>query len=192
MYNIVEYFTSIQGEGKHQGVPSTFVRLHGCNLKCDFCDEPTHTQDDLIVEMTVDTILEKCTATHVVITGGEPSMVDCKPLIKALQDAGHYVCVETNGYNISNVKNANWITLCPKGNKIKLAHWNEVKLLVTAETSEDDIMVLMKQYPCENYYLQPVNEEDEVNQENLNHAIELCTTLDVGLSVQLHKLLGVE
>ncbi|RLA72807.1 MAG: organic radical-activating protein, partial [Epsilonproteobacteria bacterium] len=42
MLNIVEIFYSIQGEGKFSGYPCTFVRLHGCNLDCSFCDEPLH------------------------------------------------------------------------------------------------------------------------------------------------------
>ncbi|PSQ41857.1 radical SAM protein [Halobacteriales archaeon SW_7_68_16] len=97
---INELFESLQGEGKLAGVPTSFVRTSGCNLRCWFCDsyhtswEPTHAW------MAVDEIVgevERHDVDHVVVTGGEPMIHDeIEPLIEALA-ADHHVTVETNG-----------------------------------------------------------------------------------------------
>ncbi|WP_148416820.1 7-carboxy-7-deazaguanine synthase QueE [Haloferax sp. KTX1] len=97
---INELFASLQGEGKLAGVPSTFVRTSGCNLRCWFCDsfhtswEPTHAWmglDEIVAEV------ESLSPEHVVVTGGEPLVHDeTDALLSALADDYH-LTVETNG-----------------------------------------------------------------------------------------------
>ena len=72
---VVEIFSSIDGEGKRIGLPTTFVRLHGCNLRCSYCDTTYGCDGDDFVVMSVDEIVESCDALSVrsiTITGGEP------------------------------------------------------------------------------------------------------------------------
>ena len=81
------------------GVPSTFVRASGCNLRCVWCDTPYASWDPEGPEMRVEEIATKVAAfgaKHVVITGGEPLiMSDIQSLCDVLKSAGHHITVET-------------------------------------------------------------------------------------------------
>jgi 7-carboxy-7-deazaguanine synthase len=100
---IAEIFYSIQGEGKLTGVPSVFVRVSGCNLRCTWCDTPYASWNPEGPEMTVEEIVGEVTThgpavKHVVLTGGEPMMFkEIVPLIVALKGRGMHITVETAG-----------------------------------------------------------------------------------------------
>ena len=97
---INELFASLQGEGKLAGVPSTFVRTSGCNLRCWFCDSYHTSWDPTHAWMAVDEIVAEVRArspSHVVVTGGEPLVHDeTASLLSELADDYH-LTVETNG-----------------------------------------------------------------------------------------------
>jgi 7-carboxy-7-deazaguanine synthase len=96
---VVEIFDSIEGEGIRTGMPVTFIRLAGCNLRCSYCDT-CYAQKETDGElMSVDDIIKKVNYSAVTITGGEPllhqqSVIE---LINKLNESGHYVNIETNG-----------------------------------------------------------------------------------------------
>ena len=94
---ICEIFHSIQGEGLMMGVPTTFVRTVGCNLRCEWCD--TQYSMDGGEEMSLDSIMERIgDAKHVCVTGGEPMLQPEMPeLLGRLISAGKQVVLETNG-----------------------------------------------------------------------------------------------
>ena len=98
---VVEIFTSIDGEGKRTGLPTTFVRLFGCNLNCSFCDTRYGCEGNDYTEMEVFEIVEAVRAQgvkSVTITGGEPLIHDgINDLLHALGEAGFDINVETNG-----------------------------------------------------------------------------------------------
>lgn len=98
---IAEIFYSIQGEGMLAGVPSVFVRTSGCNLRCTWCDTPYTSWKPEGREMPLDSILAAARghdATHVVVTGGEPMIVDdIVPLTRAMKNSGMHVTIETAG-----------------------------------------------------------------------------------------------
>ena len=96
---ISELFYSIQGEGKLTGVPSVFVRVSGCNLRCVWCDTPYASWDPEGDDVAVDEIVRRVGALgakHIVVTGGEPMiMPDVEALCAALKANGLHVTLET-------------------------------------------------------------------------------------------------
>ncbi|MBX3096589.1 MAG: 7-carboxy-7-deazaguanine synthase QueE [Fimbriimonadaceae bacterium] len=98
---IAELFASVQGEGIWMGVPSVFVRLSGCNLRCIWCDTPYASWQPEGPVRTVEDVLQECLShgiNHVVVTGGEPMIFDgVVPLVNGLIDAGRTVTIETAG-----------------------------------------------------------------------------------------------
>lgn len=96
---VCEIFFSIQGESSYAGMPFVFVRLSGCNLRCNFCDTTYAYEEGS--EMSIDEVLERVKnfgIKFVEITGGEPLLQkDTLILIKKLLDKKYTVLIETNG-----------------------------------------------------------------------------------------------
>lgn len=98
---IAEIFTSLQGEGQWIGIPSTFVRVSGCNMRCVWCDTPyaSWRPEGPVLEVAeiLETIKTK-QVPHVVVTGGEPMFFDAiEPLLAGLIENGHVITIETAG-----------------------------------------------------------------------------------------------
>lgn len=98
---VAETFSSIQGEGIWSGVPSFFIRLSGCNLRCVWCDTPYASWSPEGPIRSVESLLEEAAASpdrHVVITGGEPMLFDAiEPLCAGLKERGKTITIETAG-----------------------------------------------------------------------------------------------
>ncbi|MCA9081905.1 MAG: 7-carboxy-7-deazaguanine synthase QueE [Planctomycetaceae bacterium] len=98
---VSEVFCSVQGEGRHVGVPSAFLRLSGCNLRCSFCDTPYtswHPEGDEIALDVIVGRLHDYGVDHVVVTGGEPLLPpEIVLLTEELKRLGHYLTIETAG-----------------------------------------------------------------------------------------------
>ncbi len=96
---IHEIYSSIQGESTWAGVPCTFVRTTGCNLRCTYCDTPQAFYGG--TRMTRRDVLTRALAMEtplVEVTGGEPLLQPgVVPLMKELCDAGKTVLIETSG-----------------------------------------------------------------------------------------------
>lgn len=96
---LAELFYSIQGEGKLMGVPSVFVRVSGCNLRCVWCDTPYASWNPEGKEERVAEIVDRVSAfgaRYVVVTGGEPMiMPDLGELCEGLKSRKHHITVET-------------------------------------------------------------------------------------------------
>lgn len=96
---ITEVFYSLQGEASRVGLPTVFVRLTGCPLRCTWCDTTySFTGGEAATVESVLAEVAKYPARQVCVTGGEPlSQKDCLPLLTALCDAGYDVSLETSG-----------------------------------------------------------------------------------------------
>jgi 7-carboxy-7-deazaguanine synthase len=97
---VCEIFKSIQGESTYAGIPCTFIRLTGCNLRCSYCDT-TYAYDegrDVSVNEVMDRVREAGVGL-VEITGGEPLLQreEVFELSGKLLDAGYRLLIETNG-----------------------------------------------------------------------------------------------
>lgn len=96
---INEIFFSLQGETSRVGLPTVFVRLTGCPLRCNYCDTTYAFSGGQT--MTLAAILSEVARHHpryVCVTGGEPlAQKNCLPLLRALCDAGYEVSLETSG-----------------------------------------------------------------------------------------------
>ena len=192
MLKIVDIFYSIQGEGKFSGYPCVFIRLHGCNLDCHFCDEDLHKGSfESKVSKEILENIKKYPTKQVVITGGEPSLNDINGFIDALHVEGYHVAVESNGYKFEHIKNADWITYSPKDwNALHVDGFNEYKFIVEKNSDIEKILHVKSDKPI---YIQPQNHKDSVDEINTNFCIELVKKYPhFRLSVQLHKYLGVE
>jgi len=96
---ICEIFTSIQGETSHAGMPCTFIRLTGCNLRCLYCDtEYAYEEGIELTEAEIINEVELIGVHLITITGGEPLLQEeIYRLTERLIGEGYKVLIETNG-----------------------------------------------------------------------------------------------
>lgn len=162
---VSEVFLSVQGEGVYAGEPQIFVRFHGCNMRCAFCDtSQDNPPEDASLRSVIDKILDlnkdKKVET-ISVTGGEPLLHSSflSILLSHLRDHGYKVHLDTNGTLPDKLKEiidlvdvvAMDIKL-PSSTRDK-EFWKEhrefletarpkrafVKMVITAETTEADI-----------------------------------------------------
>lgn len=135
-YPVMEHFYTLQGEGAFAGQAAYFIRLGGCDVGCVWCDVKESWDADVHPKMTVAEIIaaaQQYPGRIAVITGGEPSMHELKPLTDALHLAGFRSHVETSASSPLS-GDWDWVTLSPKKFKapleenLHLAH--ELKIIV--------------------------------------------------------------
>jgi len=132
---ITEIFHSLQGETSTVGLPTVFVRLTGCPLRCQYCDTAYAFNGGRMIDL--DAVLEQVAsydARYVTVTGGEPlAQPACLPLLKALCDAGYDTSLETSGaLDIGGVDRrvARIVDLKTPGSKeVHRNRWENIELL---------------------------------------------------------------
>lgn len=217
---VTSHFYTIQGEGPYAGRPALFIRLAGCNLACHFCDTEfeKHADEPQTYQAVIAEIIQaysKEQRKFVVLTGGEPLRQDPTKLIDMLLTYGtDLVQIETAGTvfpsGISDfIDRGRVVLVCsPKTPSIhprvkdECHHW---KYIVKAgEMSHLDglptmsTQILGKEqnlYRAEGgtVWLSPCDEYDPVkNKANQDEAVKLCLQYGYRLSLQMHKIIGVE
>lgn len=96
---ITEIFYSLQGEARNVGLPTVFVRLTGCPLRCTYCDTAyAFTGGEWMDTASIMDEVKQYKTMHITVTGGEPlAQKGCIELLKQLCDAGYDVTLETSG-----------------------------------------------------------------------------------------------
>ncbi|MDX2431929.1 MAG: 7-carboxy-7-deazaguanine synthase QueE [Bacteroides sp.] len=159
---LVEEFYTIQGEGYHTGKAAYFIRIGGCDVGCSWCDTKFSWNPDLHPVVPAEEIVSHVLshpAAAVVVTGGEPLMVNMDYLTGLLKEQGIETFLETSGaYPLSGVWD--WICFSPKktfpakGQIFKEAH--ELKMIVASEEDlEWALENSLKVSPRCKLYLQP-------------------------------------
>lgn len=204
---IHEIFHSIQGESSRIGLPTTFVRLTGCPMRCVYCDTAYAFSGGS--NMEIDAILSRVAelgAHYVTVTGGEPlAQKDCHALLSALCDAGYSVSLETGGaMDIAAVDPRVSVILDIKtpgsgeleknlwANLARLKKTDEVKFVLCDRADYDwakQQLVLHKLNETCPVVFSPVF--SQVNATDLAEWV-LADKLPVRMQVQLHKILWGE
>jgi 7-carboxy-7-deazaguanine synthase len=146
---INEIFYSLQGDGFLAGVPSVFVRLAGCPLRCRWCDTKYAWQQSAATQYSIEKIVQKIgqwTSGFVVITGGEP-MIDpdrtinrnLPELVCALKKTGKHITIETAGIAFIPNMPCDLMSISPK---LSNSTPEDPKLAKIHEDSRLDIAVL--------------------------------------------------
>jgi len=142
---INDMFYSLQGEGALAGVPSVFVRLAGCPLRCRWCDtkyawDKTAGRDYSIEKMLQ--IVQQWPSQFVVITGGEPMICsDLPELVQSLKASGKHITIETAGIAFIPALPCDLMSISPK---LSNSTPRDPKLAAAHEDSRLDIAVLRK------------------------------------------------
>lgn len=210
-------FKTIQGEGPFTGAPSVFVRLAGCNLKCEMCDtDYTSSIMELKPWEVVEAVEDIATPNKlVVITGGEPFRQPMYHLVAQLLNRGFRIQFETNGtlapnLSVEQLFNPRITVVCSPKGRIH-SDWNDViaayKYVVHADhINPDDGLPTealgqalgkgsrpFRSVPHNNVYVQPVDVQDEAeNKRHMEAAIASCMKHGYRLCLQTHKIIGVE
>jgi 7-carboxy-7-deazaguanine synthase len=200
---VSEIFRSLQGEGKSQGRPCTFIRLTGCNLRCAWCDTSYAREGG--EEMSITEVLDRVwlqNGKQICITGGEPLLQQeaVLELLKKFSLHGYTVEIETNGPRDLQ-KMQPYATLrmdakCPSSGErsdLRLLPFitprDCVKFVVA---DEDDLLyarAVMARYDIRGeIFVSPVEGSDY--RAIADYIVE--ENLPVRFQLQLHKILGVK
>ena len=200
-YKVNEIFRSLQGEGGNVGLDAVFVRLCGCNLSCTFCD----TSHNDGIYMHTPEIVAECKRLYpedggwIVLTGGEPTIHDLRPVLAALREAGFKVALESNGTNPipADVQVLlSYITVSPKRVDIfGVDHWvHEMRVPVGPETTVDELTHWYNAVPARLRFLSPIYEDGAgfALTKTLNLLAEARKQgMEWLLSFQTHKIAGI-
>lgn len=202
MLNINEIFYSLQGEAREVGLPTVFIRLTGCPLRCTYCDtQYAFKGKNMLSIKTILNKIKKYNTNYICVTGGEPlAQINCHILLDALIKANYQVSLETSGsIDITEVNPNVSIVMDIKtpsstqdrhnkyNNIAKLKNNDQLKFVIGSKADFDWSVDILQQYPTSAQVLfSPVF--DMLAPTQLADWI-LKNQLNVRLQVQLHKLL---
>ncbi|MEY2928957.1 MAG: 7-carboxy-7-deazaguanine synthase [Pseudomonadota bacterium] len=204
---IFEIFYSLQGESSRVGLPTIFIRLSGCPMRCHYCDTAYAFQGGSMMAMDeIIKTIKKYDTRYVTVTGGEPlAQKEVLSLLKVLADQNYEVSLETGGgLSIKEVDPRIKIILdikTPESGEEKKNYWDnlnlihskdEIKFVLCSREDYDWAKKILNQYKltekCDVLF-SPVYQK--LNTTDLGNWI-LEDQLPVRMQIQLHKLLWGE
>ena len=208
MHKVHEIFYSLQGEGQFIGVPTIFLRLTGCNLRCSWCDTKyAYVKGENMSIPAIIKKLEEYPCKLICLTGGEPLLQDCEDLISKLTNMGYTFVIETNGsmditkYQVFENVFISMDIKAPSSNSPEFdncskMNWNNLSVLKPTDQVKfiiDDIKdydfaknVLSMHKPKSLIYFNP---KGGINGKKLAKWLLRDKVPNIRLGIQLHKLL---
>ena len=190
---VKEIFYSLQGEGGRQGAASIFVRLSGCNLKCDFCDTDFSGGKDMSCEQILQQI-SQFPCRWIIWTGGEPTLQLTDDCLMFFKQSGFHQAIESNGcYPLSEL--LDYTVVSPKGvstyAKSVNSQVNEIRLPVRESDHIPSIETLPE---ADHYFLSPIFTKNPVEtKKNIEYCVKIIKQkTEWRLSLQMHKWIGIE
>lgn len=212
---LAEMYTSLQGEGPNVGQFVKFIRLHGCNLNCSFCDTKySHETDDDMVEISPQDVVDTALARHIVWTGGEPLLQEDEiyEAIEYQQKIQQIPCfegtpwvndLETNGTIIARRPDLfDTIVVSPKILETEAFFWwldvsrkaplynVWFKFLAGTEKDVERARYLVDRYDISKYYVMPVTTDGNEMKEHGRIALA-CINEGLNFTPRLHKLIKI-
>ena len=200
--NITEIFYSLQGEAREVGIPTVFVRLTGCPLRCNYCDTAYAFKGNnpLSIEQILAEI-SKYKSHYVCVTGGEPmAQSNCLGLLDTLIEKGYKVSMETSGsIDISEVNKNVSIVMDLKTPSSTEQHQNRYENIALLENKDQLKFVIASKSDFD--WCCSILENNEILSDVLFSPVYeslkptqladwiLEKQLNVRLQVQLHKIL---
>lgn len=211
---VVEIFKSIEGEGVRAGLPATFIRLYGCNLRCSYCDtkysyegeneEKAYVyQDKTVAEIMA--VVKRNGCKTITVTGGEPLIhPHIEDLLDSLLFAGCHVNVETNGTVAIPPKYRDCRNIiftmdykCPGSGMNKemkaypfstLRPWDVLKFVVSDERDLDKMLEVLENMPVPAVvFVSPVF--GKIEPTTIVDFILKHSLFNVRVQLQLHKII---
>ena len=190
---VKEIFYSLQGEGGRQGEASIFIRLSECNLNCDFCDTDFTEGTDMKTGEIISHI-RQYPAKWIIWTGGEPTLQLTDDILSFFKKEGYLQAIESNGLKkLSNL--LDYKVISPKGNTAYARNINKEADEIRLPVQKGDVLPRISSLPDAQYYfLSPVFSEDpNTTRDNINYCVEkIKSHPEWRLSIQIHKLIGIE
>ncbi|MDH4123982.1 MAG: radical SAM protein [Thermoplasmata archaeon] len=204
MLKVHSIFKSIQGEGLLTGLPTVFVRLVGCPLRCKWCDT-VDARSSAGKKMSIDDVVKEIADSklrYVCITGGEPLAQDeTITLMNRLMDQGYFIQLETSGaLNLEEVPCSENVMIsmdikCPSSGEHEKMDFSNIELL-----SQFDQLKFVIANNTDYEYAKKIMRDNEINasiimtpvggidlKELAEHVLK--DRLQVRVMPQLHKLI---
>lgn len=205
-------FLTIQGEGPYAGWPAVFIRLHGCNLRCIFCDTDFSGPSDPTVgvgELAAQAIALAANAKLFVVTGGEPLRQNILPLCTKLFGTGKRHQIETAGTLwVDNIQHLAELVVSPKTplvHQMAEKHAMAYKYVIDVEQQLDGFIPITATQPGARparlaapplgkpVYLSPMDTGNEGrNAANWHLVAKLAMKYGVMAGLQMHKFMQVD